>query len=768
MLQALSKGLAGIKSVTASETKTNDRKRSGYYQDTTNYKGEPMKITSQRILSFLCFVGLSCSSYAAIMEEVVVTAQKREQNAQEVGIAINALTGDQMDQLGYTNAQQVTAMAAGVSTVQPNGESNYSIAIRGVANSDFTTNVESPVAVYLDDVYISQMSGTGFMLFDMDRVEILKGPQGTLYGRNATGGLAHFITKKPSDELEGYGRVTLGRFNQFKLEGAVGGPLSDNLKGRVSFASNKHDPYINNRIGKDLNNGDEQSLRLQLLWEPSDNFDALFNYRMMDQNIDTGFFEHVTSLGEPGELTPDLENYILGYIDTDNDIYAGDYDEIGFNDLEIRGYSATMNWDTENFTFTSISDYSTVTREYIEDSDASPAPVFSFYLSTDAEQFSQEFRFTGGNENTNWVAGLYYMDLEVNDGNGGESEPFFDPVSDTPALSGIDNPYTSTSESISVYGQAEYDLSDSLSLVAGLRWISEDKTHSYQNNLVDYIDGSKRHNGNPNVWFQIGTYDGARKDKKIAGRLGLNWDYSDDVLIYMSFNRGVKAGGYNAMIFPPAEYTDEVFSYDPEQLDAIEIGFKSRLSGGLAQINATYYSYDYKNQQVFQLIGIDSYVLNADSEASGGEIELITSPVEGLEIMLGAAYNDVDVDLGFGGPMTTTVNSPKWNQNMLIRYEFDLMGGKLAIQYDAQHRSEHYFSITQFPAVTEDGYTLQNAAVSFTNSSEKWDVRAYVHNLGGEEYLVQTFDLSTEAVIGMTEQYYGHPRWAGLTLTVSF
>ena len=564
-----------------------------------------MKIASQRVLSFLCFVSLSFSSYAAIMEEVVVTAQKREQNAQEVGIAINALTGDQMEQLGYTNAQQVTAMAAGVSTVQPNGESNYSIAIRGVANSDFTTNVESPVAVYLDDVYISQMSGTGFMLFDMDRVEILKGPQGTLYGRNATGGLAHFITKKPSDELEGYGRITAGSYNQVKLEGAVGGPLSDNLKGRVSFATNKHDPYINNRIGKDLNNGDEQSLRLQLLWEPSDNFDALFNYRMMDQNIDTGFFEHVTSLGEPGELTPDLVNYVLGYIDTDNDVYAGDYDEIGFNDLEIRGYSATINWDTENFTFTSISDYSTVKREYIEDSDASPAPVFSFYLSTDAEQFSQEFRFTGDNENSNWVAGIYYMDLEVNDGNGGESEPFFDPVSDTPALSGIDNPYTTTSESISVYGQVEYDLSGSLSVVAGLRWISEDKTHSYQNNLVDYIDGSKRHNGNPNVWFQIGTYDGARKDQKMAGRLGLNWDYSDDVLIYMSFNRGVKAGGYNAMIFPPGEYTDEVFSYDPEQLDAFEIGFKSRLNGGLAQINGAFYSYDYKNQHVFQLIGID-------------------------------------------------------------------------------------------------------------------------------------------------------------------
>jgi len=136
--------------------------------------------------------------------------------------------------------------------------------------------------------------------------------------------------------------------------------------------------------------------------------------------------------------------------------------------------------------------------------------------------------------------------------------------------------------------------------------------------------------------------------------------------------------------------------------------------------------------------------------------------------MFGAAYNNVDVDLGFGGPGTTTVNSPKWNQNVLLRYEFDFLGGKVALQYNAEHRSEHYFAITQFPAVTEDGYTVQNAAVTYTSSDERWNVMAYVHNLGEEEYLVQTFDLSTEAVLGMTEQYYGRPRWTGLTLTYNF
>ena len=144
----------------------------------------------------------------AVLEEIIVTAQKREQSAQDVGIAVSAFTGEQMEQLGYTNAQQVTAMAPGVSTVQPNGEANYAVAIRGVAASDFTTNIESPVAIYLDETYISQMSGAGFQLFDMDRVEILRGPQGTLYGRNATGGLVHFLSKRPTEELEGYAKLT--------------------------------------------------------------------------------------------------------------------------------------------------------------------------------------------------------------------------------------------------------------------------------------------------------------------------------------------------------------------------------------------------------------------------------------------------------------------------------------------------------------------------------------------------------------------------------
>lgn len=728
-----------------------------------------MELKASKLAAALICAAVMMPLHGAVIEEVVVTAQKREQNPQDVGIAINALTGDQMSQLGYTNAQQVTAMAAGVHTVQPNGEANYSIAIRGVANSDFTTNVESPVAVYVDDVYISQMSGTGFMLFDMERVEILKGPQGTLYGRNATGGLAHYVTKKPSEELDGYGRITAGDYDQIRLEGALGGGLTDNLMARVSFSTNDHDPYVKNRIGKDLNDGNEWAARLQVLWAPSENFDVLLNVRHMEQDIDTGFFEHVTSAVE-GQLTPNLVNDVLGYIDNEGDVFAGDYDAPGFNDLETEGYTATVHWDFEDFTFTSITDYSTVERDYIEDSDASPVPLFNFYLNTDATQLSQEFRFTGDTDNLHWVGGFYYLDLEVKDANGAETEPFIDPDSDTPFVSGLDNPYETNTKSYSVFGQVELALSEALTLIGGLRWIRDEKDHLLAVNVVDFVPGTTFRNGNPNILANLATYRGEREDDEIAGRLGLNWTVTDDMLLYTSYNRGVKSGGYNAPVFPltpPLDYTDDVISYDPEQLDAFEVGFKSSWANGLVQINGAAYYYDYQDYQAFQIIGIDTITTNADAESMGGELELLASPVAGLDLAFGVAYNDIDVDLGGGTPETTSVQSPEWNLNALIRYEFGLLEGKLALQYDVVYRSEHYFALTQAETVTENGYTLSNAAVTYTSGSERWNVMGFVHNLTDEEYLVQTFDLSGPNVFGMTEQYYGRPRWWGVTLTVN-
>ena len=215
----------------------------------------------------------------ALMEEVIVTAQKRQQDIQDVGISVTAFTEDQLRQLGWTHSTQATDLAPNVQTVQPNGPSSYNLNIRGVVQTDFGDHQEPPVSLYVDEVYISQMSAAGFQMFDLDRVEILRGPQGTLFGRNATGGLAHFITRKPSEQFDAYVDATYGSYDWWRIEGAVGGPLTETVSARASGVVNKHNAYIDNRVGKDLNNGDDFSIRGQLLFQPSDDVEVLLNVR---------------------------------------------------------------------------------------------------------------------------------------------------------------------------------------------------------------------------------------------------------------------------------------------------------------------------------------------------------------------------------------------------------------------------------------------------------------------------------------------------------
>ncbi len=726
-----------------------------------------LKSINRALFTLLPLMMAGSMAAAAVLEEIIVTATKREQSVQDVGIAITAMTGAQMEALGFTNAQQVTNMAPGVQTVQPNGEANYAIAMRGVASSDFTTNVESPVAVYVDEVYISQMSGTGFMLFDMERVELLRGPQGTLFGRNATGGLAHFITNKPSQDANGYAKLTFGDYSQAKFEGAVGGGLSENLSARLSASYHTNDGYITNRIGGKLNNADDLAARLQLLYAPNDDFELLLNARFSEQDIDTGFFKYVSSL-LPGVLTPGVPNPVLGgYTDNTGDPYSGEYDDPGFNDLSTNGFTATIKWGIGDINLTSITDFSTVERRYIEDSDASPLSFFNFFLTTDAEQLSQELRLDGDTGNLKWVAGIYYMDLDINDSNGAITDPFVGPAPTPGAEAGLNNPYRSQLESISVFGQVEFSLSDTVNLILGGRFINDDKKFNYLIEAVEFLNPDIRNWDDPSNLNSLGviaTYTGSRSDSEFSARVQLDWSVSDDTLVYASLNRGVKGGGYNAPIFPlGGAYDDATMSFDPEQLDAFEVGFKMTLMDGRARLNGAAYYYDYKDYQAFNIIGIDTLTFNADAESQGFELEFQASPTDNWDILLGAAYNDIEVDLG-GGVKTTSVQSPEWNLNGMLRYEWPLTSGRLAIQGDAVYRSKHFFALTAFPNQTENGYTLANASVTYTSESGTWAVSAFVNNVTDEEYIVQTFDLSTTALFGMTEQYYGRPRWWGISL----
>ncbi len=732
------------------------------------------------------------------MDEIVITAQKREQSAQDVGISITAFSGSQLQALGYTNAQEVTALAAGVSTLQPNGEANYSIGIRGVANNDFTTNVESPVAIYVDEVYISQMSGAGFLLFDIDRVEVLRGPQGTLFGRNATGGLVHYVTKKPDQEFGGYGSVTYGRFNRVKFQGAINLPVNDKLAVRTSFSTHQGEGYVTNRLQPDrkLNNANESAGRVQALYTPNEDVEILLNARFGQQDIRTGFFENVSAENPDGVLTPTIPITNLdNYLDNDGDVFAGDYDLQGHNRLKTYGFSGTLNWDLQWAELTSITDYQSVKRNYMEDSDASPVPYFHLFSTTDAKQFSEELRLSGDTDNMKWVTGFYYMSLDINDSNGGITpglfEAVFGPV-DELGFNGIRNPYTTEIDTWSLFGQVEYNLTDELSLIAGFRYIDEKKSHFYRDILVQFPDTSTS-GLDPNVVEIVDAvtpYEDERHDKNWSARAQINYMPNEDLLMYASWNRGVKSGGYNAPLLPTDIFvTDAFMKYEPETLDAFEVGFKWDFAEGRARLNGAAYYYDYNDYQAFSIIGLDTFTLNAQSENKGFELELQMAPADGLDLQFGIAYIDADVTEVPGissdvetpagtfaalrpGETVRPVQTPKWNLNGLVRYEVPLSAGSLAVQVDGQYRSEHSFGLLETEALTEDGYFVGNASVTYYGDSENWSLRVFVKNITDEEYLVQTFDLSgtveNGGLFGLVEQYYGMPRTWGANLTFNF
>lgn len=484
-------------------------------------------------------------------DEIVVTAQKREESAQDVGISITALSGEQMRALGYTNAQEVTALAAGVATLQPNGEANYAVGIRGVANNDFTSNVESPVAIYVDETYISQMSGAGFLLFDVERVEILRGPQGTLFGRNATGGLVHYLTVKPDAEaFSGYGSFTYGNYDRFKAQGAVNMPLVEGkLSARLSLAMHTGDGYVTNRLdpSRDLNNANESAGRLQVRFQPTDNFDLLLNARLGHQNIRTGFFEYASAVDPTGDYTPGVPNVDLGgYVDLDGDVFAGDYDFTGQNKTNTQGYSARVDWDLGGVELTSITDYQDVERDYMEDSDASPANYFNFFLTTDATQFSQELRLAGDVDKLKWVLGFYYLDIDINDSNGGKATDLFTALFGDPAVTGFNgvrNPYTLDTKSWSIFGQFDYALTPTLTFIGGLRYIDEKKDYAYDDYVALFPEDISS-GLDPRIvnLDPPASFAGNRHDKNIAARAQLNWTPRENLLAYASWNRGVNRG----------------------------------------------------------------------------------------------------------------------------------------------------------------------------------------------------------------------------------
>ena len=794
-----------------------------------------------------------------VFEEIIVTAQKREQSVQEVGIAITTFSGEQLKKLGIEDSIDVATITPGVHISGNLAGQNVQFSIRGVTQNDFNDIIEAPNAVYLDEGYLAVAQAQTFAVFDIERVEILKGPQGTLFGRNATGGLIHYISNKPSlDEYDGYIDAKYGGFDtkadadQVTIEAAYGGPLSDTVAGRLAFKYNKQDPYLKNNYpdgafggqtvglaasnspgagaGADLGDDDTFAGRGSLLFKFNDNVEVIVSANYAKSEVSTGPYQSKSTIAvlnalqvdggevinvidtpagetresivqgtaldggsdqaDSGTLTnigprPRPGGDFFGYLDPDGDdfTFSSDFAFDDQGETETWGLNARVVWDiNEDITLTSVTDYKDYEKLLFIDVDSAPVNQVANYAATDSSSFTQEFRFNGSSESRRWVVGFFYLNID-NDSDNGLKAPANGLAAVFSVLFGAFPPsYTEggdiavdaelETDSYSLFGQIEWDLTEKLTLLTGLRLTREDKDYEMAQGLYPSVSPRSIHQGER---LTLNTLNTDSSDDLWTGKIQLDYQVDDDLLIYAGINRGVKAGSFNAPLagtFFSLPGGNADIPYDEEVLTSYEAGFKSTLFNGSTRLNGSIFYYDYKDYQSFLFTGVGGVVINNDATNVGFELELQTSPAEGWDALLSIAWFDAeveDVPLSVRSAITRDVEptyAPEFQVSALLRYQWQALGGTMAVQADVSYSDEFYYNLRNFDADKFDSYVLSNARVSWASSAKTWEVALVVRNITDERAGVQGFDLAT--LCGCNEVSYRAPRWYGVSARRNF
>lgn len=724
---------------------------------------------------------------SALIEEIVVSAQKRDESMQDVGIAVSAFSGAQIRELGFAEAIDIVAQTPGLTVARPGAGAINIFSIRGATQSDFAAVHESPVAVYVDEAYISQNVVTNFGLYDVERVEVLRGPQGTLFGRNATGGLLHFVTVKPSQEIEAFGEAQVAAQGRRRLEGAIGGGLAEGVAVRVSGVWNESDGLMKNRIGRDGQAADDWSIRGQILFEPTETFSAWLKAQYSEDDSDRGNYFHRVAFD--GAFAPAPATDFFGYRDPDEgNIWSGAWDFDGFKKAEVTQVTLKLDWQLGDFDVTYVGDYQDIEHAYAEDSDVSPANIFHYSQAEDVQQHSHELRFGWQSDRMRSLVGAYYLNI---DGDYIQDSDFFGQTDFdwSEAFFGIPEPggirifsdAAQKTRTWALFGQLDFMLTDQVTLVTGLRYTRDKKSFRFGQAWLDaqglFLFFENALPGDvPYFDFQ-----GRSKSGDWSGKLQLEFRPDNGRLFYFGVNRGIKSGGFNAPVdatgllgvnefeqFIPFDQDDGAMSYDGEVVTSFEAGFKLSLFDGLARLNGSAFYYDYDDHQVYNLVGLTQTVFNSSADMWGFELEFAASPVDGLDLLLGVASLDSDVGLPpgvrpDGGVKSRAVLAPKWAFNGVLRYGWQLPGGgNLAVQTDFAWRDDQIFNLSNVPVVAESSYLVANASLGFSGANDSFYARAFVNNVFDKAYREYAFDTTKD--FGSVEGVPGLRRWYGITV----
>lgn len=705
-----------------------------------------------------------------IFEEVVVTARKREEGLQDAPIAISAFSGASLEARGITTLNDIQTVTPNLTfysyTTEGASTNNANLYIRGVGQADFAPTADPGVGLYVDGVYYGRSVGSVLDLIDLERVEVLRGPQGTLFGRNTIGGAVSIHTKKPHEEFEGSFETTVGTDSKFDNKLSVNVPLTDNLFSNFSVLSKKQDGYVTHGpSGRDLGDKNTQAARLGLLWDASDDLEVFFSadYSTSDENGIPRVFDGVFFDGTPGgENSAYAHNVLFGINGTGangcdgtpanpagslnnpaclNDQFKGTNNSNGdvFSDTDAWGASLSVEWAvSDSVTFRSISSYRELDASFGYDSDTSPLSVVDrIEDDLEQEQVTQEFQLLYSNDHVDLIFGLYYFQEEGENPN---------PVSfvlanggPTDILSGGD--FDNSSEA--AFTQATWHVTDKLDLTAGVRWTEDTKRFTPDQFVTSHAISP------PPVFFRLvpkQEFDETFDD--VTSMLNVSYQWNDSLMTYATYSEGFKGGGFTQRLAGPFPALP---SFEPETVKSHEVGFKYSNDDGSFTVNAAAFYVDYEDIQITVFLGIAPTLDNAGTATvKGAELEtkvLITDGwfFEGAAGYIDAGYDKVDPTTSLTGD-EDFARTPMWTFSSSLTNEIDLQdNGFLVSRIDWSFRSETEFGAENEPGETQGAYSLWNASVAWTSPGEQFAVTAGVRNLDDKEF---NYDYGSQSSFG--------------------
>jgi iron complex outermembrane receptor protein len=713
------------------------------------------------------------------LEDIVVTAQKRSESLQKVPLAITAVTSEQLERSGINDLSGIVASVPNLNLGPQLGVAK--VALRGIGLENLSPGAEGSIAFHIDGVFISRSVAALSSFYDIEQVEVLRGPQGTLYGRNATGGSINLTTREPTREFSGYLRGTFGNYKRATAEGALSGPIAgDAILARVAFQAERRDGYGENVFtGKDIDDLKSIAGRGKLLFKLNDRLTvelAADYYRRKDNS---GSYHYA---GAAGETSPGLPYLPFGLVyggsvasdprDVNTDISPSNY-------VRAWGTLGKITYDLGgDVEFRSLTGYRNTRYSTVTDLDSTSAPLATITQLERAKQFSQEIQLSGRSDRFNWLIGGYYFHEKDF---GAQVIPFNNYLLGFPFpgtdVQGAFFGGTIKTDALAVFGQASYELIDGLRLTLGARY-SHEKKRDEDQFLFDFLTPY-----DPTVPLPLTS----RRDKatfnSFTPRIALDYQLTPDVLVYGSWSKGFKAGTYNLGQFnPPVE---------PEKVNAFEAGLKSTLLDRRLRLNLAGFHYKYKDLQIGKIAGQVLALENAATATIYGlEAEAIASPAEGLEFNIAASWlharfddyisgdpartfgDGVTVDPDTGLPAFNLSGnhlsqSPNYTFFAGGQYTLPTSSGDFTLRGELSWRDRVYFTPFNRDIVSQAANTKINLFLNWVSTDEHWTGSLFVKNLTNKTVVGNSY-VSSPLLGSPVQAYYEDPRTYGLTLGYKF